>query len=89
MKKRNTVAIIEGTNVSRYYDINIADIAEILENSKGDACLAVAHAFIYGYAMGQRATTKATGSHTKGETAKKVTGNKSHYQGTAGRTPRY
>lgn len=66
MKKRNTVAIIEGTKVSPYYDIDFTDIAEILEISKGNANLAVAHAFIYGYAMGQRATTAEQRRTAKG-----------------------
>lgn len=66
MKKRNTVTIIEGTKVSPYYDIDLADIAEILEISKGNENLAVAHAFIYGYAMGQRATTAEQRRTAKG-----------------------
>lgn len=75
MKTRNVKAIIDGVKVSPYYDINLEEIQMIIEYSKTgkeetyetlSPCNLVVFGFLYGYEMGQRATTAEQRRTAKG-----------------------
>ena len=64
MKTRNVKAIIDGVQVSPYYDINLEEIKLIMEYSKTgkegtyetlSPCNLVVFGFLYGYEIGHRA----------------------------------
>lgn len=66
MRNRNVKAVIDGVKVNPYYDIDLNDVNAILEYSKREKketyteinpANLVVYSFLYGYAMGQRATT--------------------------------
>ena len=57
MAKRDMRQIIERTRltVAGQYDMRAGDLVELGEMAKEKPCEAVGDAFLYGYAMGQRA----------------------------------